>query len=307
MALASLGRDPPPFFRQGPSALSRLALFSALALLLMVADARFQMMQPLRATIATAMYPLQWLAFQPLHLSQILRARSDAWMANEDAMRVLGEQLFAERQRSQQSGQLSLENQRLRSLLDLRARIAPDALAAQVLYDAADPYTRKVVLDKGQNQGVQLASPVLDERGVLGQVTRVFPLSSEVTLITDRDHAIPVVNVRTGARGVAYGDTVSHADAMELRFMAANADVAVGDVLTTSGVDGVYPAGLPVARIDKVERRTEAVFARIECVPLALVSGASHVLVLSPQFAPVARPEPEPEPERKPLRTGGRR
>ena len=305
MALASLGRDPPPFFRQGPSALSRLALFSALALLLMVADARFRMMQPLRATIATAMYPLQWLALQPLHLSQILRARSDAWMANEDAMRVLGEQLFAERQRSQQSGQLSLENQRLRSLLDLRARIAPDALAAQVLYDAADPYTRKVVLDKGQNQGVQLASPVLDERGVLGQVTRVFPLSSEVTLITDRDHAIPVVNVRTGARGVAYGDTVSHADAMELRFMAANADVAVGDVLTTSGVDGVYPAGLPVARIDKVERRTEAVFARIECVPLALVSGASHVLVLSPQFAPVARPEPEPE--RKPLRTGGRR
>jgi len=305
MALASLGRDPPPFFRQGPSALSRLALFSALALLLMVADARFQMIQPLRATIATAMYPLQWLALQPLHLSQILRARSDAWMANEDAMRVLGEQLFAERQRSQQSGQLSLENQRLRSLLELRARTAPDALAAQVLYDAADPYTRKVVLDKGQNQGIQLASPVLDERGVLGQVTRVFPLSSEVTLITDRDHAIPVVNVRTGARGVAYGDTVNHADAMELRFMAANADVAVGDVLTTSGVDGVYPAGLPVARIDKVERRTEAVFARIECVPLALVSGASHVLVLSPQFAPVARPEPEPE--RKPLRTGGRR
>jgi rod shape-determining protein MreC len=305
MALASLGRDPPPFFRQGPSALSRLALFSALALLLMVADARFQMMQPLRATIATAMYPLQWLALQPLQLSQTLNARANAWMANDNAVRVLGEQLISERQRSQQSGQLSLENQRLRSLLELRARTAPDALAAQVLYDAADPYTRKVVLDKGQNQGIQLASPVLDERGVLGQVTRVFPLSSEVTLITDRDHAIPVVNVRTGARGVAYGDTVNHADAMELRFMAANADVAVGDVLTTSGVDGVYPAGLPVARIDKVERRTEAVFARIECVPLALVSGASHVLVLSPQFAPVARPEPEPE--RKPLRTGGRR
>ena len=305
MALASLGRDPPPFFRQGPSALSRLALFSALALLLMVADARFQMMQPLRATIATSLYPLQLLALQPLHLAQTLSARMDTWMASENAVRVLGEQLITERQRSQQSSQLLLENQRLRSLLDLRARTAPDALAAQVLYDAADPYTRKVVLDKGQNQGVQLASPVLDERGVLGQVTRVFPLSSEVTLITDRDHAIPVVNVRTGARGVAYGDTVNHADAMELRFMAANADVTVGDVLTTSGVDGVYPAGLPVARIDKVERRTEAVFARIECVPLALVSGASHVLVLRPQFALMARPEPEPE--RKPLRAGGRR
>jgi len=121
MALASLGRDPPPFFRQGPSALSRLALFSALALLLMVADARFQMMQPLRATIATAMYPLQWLALQPLQLSQTLNARANAWMANDNAVRVLGEQLISERQRSQQSGQLSLENQRLRSLLELRA------------------------------------------------------------------------------------------------------------------------------------------------------------------------------------------
>jgi rod shape-determining protein MreC len=95
MALASLGRDPPPFFRQGPSALSRLALFSALALLLMVADARFQMMQPLRATIATAMYPLQWLALQPLQLSQTLNARANAWMANDNAVRVLGEQLIS--------------------------------------------------------------------------------------------------------------------------------------------------------------------------------------------------------------------
>ena len=127
-----------------------------------------------------------------------------------------------------------------------------------------------------------LGSPVLDEMGVIGQVTRVYPAMSEVTLITDRDHAIPVLNARTGARGVAFGDTSTHADALELRYMAANADVAVGDLLTTSGVDGVYPPGLPVARIEKVERQVDAVFARIYCVPLALVSGATHVLVLAP-------------------------
>ena len=306
MALAALGRDPPPFFRQGPSALSRLVVFSALALLLMVADARFQMVQPLRASIATALYPLQWLVLQPLLLSQQANDRMDGMFSNEATLRQLRQQLTEQRQRAQQNEQLVLENQRLRGILNLQERQWPGTLSAQVVYDAADPYTRKVVLDKGQSQGVQLASPVIDEFGVIGQVTRVFPMSSEVTLITDRDHAIPVVNVRTGARGVAYGETTRNADALELRFMAANADVTVGDMLTTSGVDGVYPAGLPVARIDKVERRTEAVFARIECVPIAMVAGTRHVLVLLPTAqAVVARPLPEPE--HKAVRSGGRR
>ena len=306
MALASLGRDPPPFFRQGPSALSRLVVFSALALLLMVADARFQMVQPLRASIATALYPLQWLVLQPLLLSQQASERMDGMFSNETALKQLRQQLAEQRQRAQQNEQLVLENQRLRGILNLQERQWPGTLAAQVVYDAADPYTRKVVLDKGERQGVHLASPVIDEFGVIGQVTRVFPMSSEVTLITDRDHAIPVVNVRTGARGVAYGETTRNADALELRFMAANSDVTVGDMLTTSGVDGVYPAGLPVARVDKVERRTEAVFARIECMPIAMVAGTRHVLVLLPAAqAAVARLPPEPE--HKPVRSGGRR
>ena len=306
MALASLGRDPPPFFRQGPSALSRLVVFSALALLLMVADARFQMVQPLRASIATALYPLQWLVLQPLLLSQQASERMDGMFSNETVFQQLRQQLAEQRQRAQQNEQLVLENQRLRGILNLQERQWPGTLAAQVVYDAADPYTRKVVLDKGERQGVHLASPVIDEFGVIGQVTRVFPMSSEVTLITDRDHAIPVVNVRTGARGVAYGETTRNADALELRFMAANSDVTVGDMLTTSGVDGVYPAGLPVARVDKVERRTEAVFARIECMPIAMVAGTRHVLVLLPAAqAAVARLPPEPE--HKPVRSGGRR
>jgi rod shape-determining protein MreC len=277
-----------------------------MALLLMVADARFHMVQPLRASIATALYPLQWLVLQPLVLTRQANERMDGMFVNEIALRQLRQQLAEQRQRAQQTEQLTLENQRLRGILNLQERQLSGTLAAQVVYDAADPYTRKVVLDKGERQGVLLASPVIDEFGVIGQVTRVFPLSSEVTLITDRDQAIPVLNVRTGARGVAYGETTRNADALELRFMAANADVTVGDVLTTSGVDGVYPPGLPVARVDKVERRTEAVFARIECVPIAMVAGARHVLVLQPAAqAAVARPPPEPE--HKPVRSGGRR
>jgi len=129
---------------------------------------------------------------------------------------------------------------------------------------------------------------------VLGQVTRVYPLVSEVTLLTDREQAIPVLNARTGARSVAYGDPSSRGGSLELRFMAGNSDVKPGDILTTSGVDGVYPPGLPVARIEKVERRADSGFARITVSPQALVDGARHVMVLSPISAQIpARPAPE--------------
>jgi rod shape-determining protein MreC len=294
MPLGTLDRDPPPFFRQGPSALSKLAVCSALALFLMVADARFKVMQPLRAALATVLYPVQWLAMRPVIIAQgggqYFVALSSAQADEEQARKKLSLQS----QRANQVEQLAMENTRLRQLLSLRDRLTSSALAAEVIYDAADPYTRKVVIDRGMAHNVGIGSPVLDESGVLGQVTRVYPLVSEVTLVTDRDHAIPVLNVRTGARGVAFGDTSTHADAMELRFMAANADVAIGDLLTTSGVDGVYPPGLPVARVEKVERRVDAAFARIYCVPLALVSGAGHVMVLNSVAAQMP-PRPSPD------------
>ena len=175
-----------------------------------------------------------------------------------------------------------------------------------MIYDAADPYTRKVVIDQGAVNGVALGSPVLDESGVLGQVTRVYPLVSEVTLVTDRDQAIPVLNTRTGARGLAFGDPASRGGGLELRFMAANADVLPGDLLTTSGVDGVYPAGLPVARVAKVERQGNTAFAQISCQALAQVSGVEHVLVLAP-LATVLAPPPEPEARPSGSRKGGRK
>lgn len=282
MPLGTLDRDPPPFFRQGPSALSKLAVCSALALFLMVADARFKVMQPLRVVLATALYPVQWLALQPVALVQATATYFTTVASAESAQEEARRKLSLQSLRANQVEQLELENLRLRKLLDLSPRLTAPAKAAQVLYDAADPFTRKVVINKGLMHQLALGSPVLDEMGVIGQVTRVYPAISEVTLITDRDHAIPVLNARTGARGVAFGDTSTHADALELRYMAANADVAVGDLLTTSGVDGVYPPGLPVARVEKVERQVDAVFARIYCVPLAMVSGTTHVLVLDP-------------------------
>jgi len=292
MAFGVLEQDPPPFFRQGASAFSKLIVFSAAAVFLMVADTRFQMLQPARAVLQAVLFPMQWLAQRPGLIAGEAADFIDKVQSSDAVHTGLVEKLRQQSARAYQVEQLELENRRLRALLDLRPTLAVSGTAAQVLYDAADPYTRKVVIDRGQAHDVKLGAPVVDEKGVMGQVTRVFFLSSEVTLITDRDHATPVLNVRTGARGVVYGDTSSHADAMELRFMAANADVEAGDLLTTSGVDGVYPAGIPVARVEKVDRQVNAVFAQIYCVPVALVAGAGHVLVLD-MLADDLPPRPE--------------
>jgi rod shape-determining protein MreC len=286
MPLGTLERSAPPFFKQGPSALSRLAVFSALALFLMVADARFQITGPIRQAVATVLYPVQWLMLQPVEFASH------------------GRSYF---QRANPADQLAMENQRLRKLLELRDRLQTPAQAAEVIYDTADPYTRRVVLDRGQLGGVELGAPVMDEAGVLGQVTRVFPLVSEVTLLVDRDQAIPVLNIRTGVRGVAYGDPVAgHGGGMELRFMPANADIREDDLLTTSGVDGLYAPGLPVARVVKVERRADSAFARIYCAPLAQVQGARHVVVLKP-LGDNELPRPDAAPAAPATKRGGRK
>ena len=282
MPLETLDRTPPPFFKQGPSALSRLVFFSALALFLMVADARFHVAQPLRAAIATVLYPAQWLALQPVqmmeNLTGYLTDLKTARKTEEAARTKLAEQS----QRAGQVEQLLLENERLRQLLALRDRVQVSAVAAQVLYDATDPFSRRVVIDKCQLQGIEPGSPVMDEWGVLGQITRVYPFVSEITLLIDRDQVIPVMNARTGTRSVVYGMPASHGGMLELRYMSVTEDVREDDLLTTSGVDGVYPPGLPVARVTSVDRQSDSSFARIQCTPLSKMQGVTHVMVLSP-------------------------
>jgi rod shape-determining protein MreC len=162
-----------------------------------------------------------------------------------------------------------------------------------VLFEAADPFSRRVVVDIGGNRGVKLGSPVINEAGVIGQVTRVYPLSAEVTLLTDKDAAIPVLNARSRQRGIAFGSPA--AGGLEMRFMAGSADILEGDALVTSGLDGIYPAGLPVARVRRVDRRAESGFARIELDPVSPLDDVRHVLLLDPisEGMPV-RPDPPP-------------
>jgi rod shape-determining protein MreC len=305
MPLGTLDRSPPPFFKQGPSALTKLIFFGALGLLLMVADVRWHVTQPLRSALSVVLYPVQWLAMRPVvwggALADSVELRDQAQRNEQAALAELRQQTV----RAMQVEQLALENQQLRDLLQLRERQHSASRAAEVLYEAADPYTRKLILDKGSAQGVTLSSPVIDERGVLGQVTRVYPLLSEVTLLTDRDQSIPVLNTRTGARGVVYGESQG-APMLELRYLATNADVEEGDLLSTSGIDGVYPPGMGVARVTRVERRAGSMFARILAEPLARSQGTRHVLLLEPAGQNLP-PKPEMERATAPVRKGGRR
>ena len=279
MSLASFNQSPPPFFQQGPTSRTKLAFFAALALFLMVADTRFQFAQPLRAALATAMRPMQEAMMWPAkgwqsatdYLSGLEAAVSDRNQARAQTTTLAD--------KAARLPELESENKRLRALLELRPSLVPRTRTAEVLYVARDPYSRKVFIDAGSQQGISLGSPVINEFGVLGQVTRLYPMSSEVTLLTDVHAAVPVINLRSQQRSAAFGGA---GGLMELRFMAANADVQVGDLLTTGGLDGVYPTGLPVAKVLSVERRGDAGFARIVLTPAAVQDGLRHVMVLEP-------------------------
>ena len=267
-------------FRQGYSALSKLVFFSALAIFLMVADTRFKLAVPVRSGIALVLSPIERSLRVPVEIwrggGDYLGGLSRALAGEDAARRALAEQA----ERAARGDRLAAENARLRALLELRPSIEVKSLSAEVLYEAPDPYSRKVLLDRGALHGVALGAPVVNEQGVLGQVTRVYPLNAEVSLLTDKDAAIPVLNTRTQQRSAAFGGAAG--GAMELRFIASNADVKVGDLLTTSGVDGVYPAGLPVAKVSAVNRQGDAGFARIQLVPTANADAVRHVLVLEP-------------------------
>jgi rod shape-determining protein MreC len=291
---------PPPFFKTGASPLARLLIFSTLSLLLLVGDARYQYLETLRQVAAVIIYPLQRIAAAPASLAR----RAGDFFVTHSALREENAQLRQDNllvsTRAQQVKALESENAHLRQLLEARQRLQGRSTLAEVLYVARDPFSRRIVVDKGSQHELRNGYPVIDGAGVVGQVTRVYPLLSEVTLITDKGHLVPVLNVRSGVRSVLAGTGVQ--GALELQFAPVNADVQKGDQLVTSGIDGVYPAGLPVAEVVSVEHNPAQMFAKVACRPLGSVGSHTRVFVVHAAAEPLPRPVEEAE---KPLR--GRR
>ncbi|WP_233846074.1 rod shape-determining protein MreC [Paraburkholderia sp. HD33-4] len=285
--------SPPPLFKQGPSALARLVFFVVLALALLISDARFQTLEIVRGVLGAGLYPLQRAALVPrdIFMGAADLAVTSATLRDENAkLRAKDLQLS---QQANTAASLAAENTHLRALMQLSQRLTTQSLPAEIQYDTRDPFTQKVVIGRGAQQGIQNGSPVVDEDGVIGQVTRVFPLQAEVTLLTDKDQAVPVEILRTGLRSVIYG--TPKGDTLDLRFVPISADVQSGDELVTSGLDGVYPPGLPVAKVVRVDKQADTAFARVVSLPVAAVRGAHQVLVLHVQNTAPPRPADEPD------------
>ncbi len=288
--------QPPPFFNRGPAPLVRLTFFVSLAVLLMVLDARFRYADNVRQVVALAAYPLERIAMAPVDL---FHGTVD-YFSTTTALRAENAKLRMKQLRAApellQLEALREENKQLRRVLEAQQRLPRKSIFAEILYAARDPFSRKVVIDKGSQSGIQPGEPVIDDVGVIGQVTRVYLLMSEVTLLSDKDQAIPLQVLRTGLRAVAYGG--AEGGMLDLRFMPANADIRNGDVLVTSGIDGTYPPGLPVATVARIERDAAYAFARITLAPTAGIDRYRQVLVLSKEANPPA-PEVE-QPAQKP-------
>ena len=291
-------------FNRGPSPVARLVFFSVLSLLLMFVDARYRYLETTRSLISELVYPVQRLATLP----GVLWQQTEEFFVSHN--RLLEENKALHRQHEADMAQLLQwqamlrENRQLRTLLALQQRSQPGVKFAEIVYAERDVFRRKILIDKGSAANIQEGQVVMDDKGIVGQITRVYPWLSEVTLITEKDHAVPVQIQRNGLRSIAFGagDT-SH---LALRYMPVSADIVKGDVLVTSGIDGIYPPGIPVARVDTIERDAAYPFARIVCTPLGGVDEHRYLMVLSPAQPLPARPEEAPAPSRqKSKKTGG--
>ena len=267
------------FFNRGPSAVARLVFFTILSLLLLFVDARYKYLESTRQVIAIIIYPLQRLTELPgemwrgagsyITLQRHLVADNEQLHLQHDADAVILNQMQS----------LQAENAQLRELLAVTQRADYTLQMAQIAYVERDIFKRKLFVDKGDQANVKPGQAVVDNGGVVGQVTRVFPWLSEVTLVTDKDIAVPIQVVRNGIRAVVFGS--GNISELELRYQPVNADIEVGDVLVTSGMDGTYPPALPVAQVTKVERDPAYPFAHIVCAPLAGVDRHRTLLIVS--------------------------
>jgi rod shape-determining protein MreC len=291
--------SPPPLFKQGAPARVKVTVFAFISIALLMMDARVHALATLRQAAGIVLYPLQMAALMPRDALANMGSYFSTLSLLQKQVRDLQSQQVAAAQAMQQAQLQMSENVQLRKLMGAREHLPVKSMMSEILYDARDPSTRKVVLDRGIRQGVTLGLPVIDNAGVVGQVTRVFPFTAEVTLLTDKEQAIPVQVLRNGLRSVAYGRGQS--GLLDLRFMAPNADIQVGDVLITSGLDGVYPAGLAVAKVVQVENSAAGAFGRVVCQPLAGIDRNRQLLIL------MSAPDLLPRPAEEPAKVAGKR
>lgn len=271
-------QSPPEFFVQGSNSLVRVMVFSLLSIVLMVSDARWQYLGQVRQIGMTVMQPLYWMATRPEAVYQQVTGYFSAHSSLSQQLAQLQKQSLQQAAQLQNLNSLQQENDHLRGLLELPERVHFSVMPTQIITLLNNHFSHRVVIDRGTQQGVSAGQAVIDQFGVLGQVTRAYAHSSEVTLLTDNEFAVPIQVERNGLRAVAFG--IGHRGHITLPYLPANVDLQLGDRLLTSGLDGVYPAGLMVAEITQVKVSNNSPFAVVYAKPLAGVHNFRQVLLV---------------------------
>nr|WP_071872810.1 rod shape-determining protein MreC [Atopomonas hussainii] len=287
-----------PLFSKGPSLTTRLLVLGLLSVVLMVVDARFDTLKPVRNQMALVLTPFYWLADLPVKAWQSateqLNARSELIAENE---RLKAEALLMQR-RLQKLATLTEQNVRLRELLNSAELVDERVLVAELIGVDPNPFTHRLLINKGGQDGVFLGQPVLDASGLMGQVVEVMPYTARVLLITDSSHSIPVQINRNSLRSIAVG--TGNPERLELRHVADTADVRVGDLLVSSGLGQRFPAGYPVATVTEVRNDPSQAFAVINAEPTAKLNRSRYLLlVFNDGLSPEQRAEKAGEEQRK--------
>lgn len=269
----------PAFFARGPSPFARLVFFSALSLTLMATDAKLHYLNTVRLKLVAFAHPLQILANAPSDVYHALDAYFSTHRYLLAESQALNQRVLKQDADLQRLDTLSLENDHLRQLLNASKALPQSSMLGEIMHVGRDPFTKKIVINRGEQHAVQAGEAVVDATGVIGQVTRIYPMSSEVTLITDKSLSIPVQVERNGLRAIAFGH--GRDNTLDLPYLPTNVDIKRGDKLVTSGIDGVYPAGLSVAVVSDIEITQDSPFARIVCEPTGGVEYHRQILLVS--------------------------
>ena len=283
------------FFNRGPSSVARLVFFAVFSLLLLFVDARYRYLESTRSALSILVSPIQRIASWPGLLWQqagdlyLTQSRQHSLIAENDSLQQKV-QLNAAQLLQLQA--LQAENQQLRKLLEQPLRHDFTAKLVEITHAERDVFMRRVRVNKGENADIKVGQVVMDDVGIVGQITRVYPWLSEVTLITEKNHAVPVQVLRNGLRAIVFGS--GNTSELSLSYTPVSADVQKDDILVTSGIDGLYPPGIPVAKVISVVRDPVYPFASITCLPLGGVDNHRHLLVLSEMPEQVERPLKEP-------------
>lgn len=272
------------------------------AILMLYADLHFGILRPLRQGLAMVLYPIEQMLMLPRDVFSWVGGYAFTISDLVDRKAVLEKKEIDNAEKILQTEQLRLENDALRGLLELRKTIKHETLTAEISHETRDAFSNRIVIDRGSQHGLAPGHPVINAQGVVGQVVRVSPITAEVALLTDPSLTIPVNLPRSGIRSLVSG--TGDNQQVELKYLNINAEVEIGDILVTSGLDGLYPSGLPVARINRVERAGSGQFPRITSTPVATIGTLQHVLVIlvdqaliPPAPRELDRPIPKPRTE----------